>query len=252
MLIMEFRGSGRGGLMVAAATLCALAAVAPVASAAPAPLYPAVERLEQPGRLSRYAHVDVAVTARVRPDGTAPVKAPLGTRTEDGTDELVTIISRTRDRAGSWWLKVNLPVRPNGSTGWIPRAAVGEIRRVSSWLRVDRKRFRMTLVRRGKVIFRARVGVGRRQWPTPRGTFYIRNRLAGAALGRIYGPLAFGTSARSAVLTDWPGGGVIGIHGTNEPELLPGRVSHGCIRLRNADILRLGRLLSVGTPVTIT
>jgi lipoprotein-anchoring transpeptidase ErfK/SrfK len=66
-----------------------------------------------------------------------------------------------------------------------------------------------------------------------------------------YGPLAFGTSARSAVLTDWPAGGFIGIHGTKEPERLPGRVSHGCIRLRNADILRLGRLMPVGTPLTI-
>ena len=57
----------------------------------------------------------------------------------------------------------------------------------------------------------------------------------------FYGPVAFGTTARSAVLTDWPDGGFIGIHGTNEPQLLPGRVSHGCIRLRNRDILRLHR-----------
>jgi lipoprotein-anchoring transpeptidase ErfK/SrfK len=53
-------------------------------------------------------------------------------------------------------------------------------------------------------------------------------------------------------LTDWPGGGFIGIHGTNEPQLLPGRVSHGCIRLRNRDIARLAELMPVGTPVTIT
>ena len=53
------------------------------------------------------------------------------------------------------------------------------------------------------------------------------------------------------MLTDWPGGGVIGIHGTNQPGLLPGRVSHGCIRLRNRDILRLGRRLKLGTPITI-
>lgn len=63
--------------------------------------------------------------------------------------------------------------------------------------------------------------------------------------------LAFGTSARSDVLTDWPAGGYIGIHGTDRPELLPGRVSHGCIRLRNADILRLAELMPVGTPLTI-
>ena len=67
----------------------------------------------------------------------------------------------------------------------------------------------------------------------------------------FYGPVAFGTSARSAVLTDWPAGGFVGIHGTDQPELIPGRVSHGCIRLRNADIVRLARLMPVGTPVTI-
>jgi lipoprotein-anchoring transpeptidase ErfK/SrfK len=60
-----------------------------------------------------------------------------------------------------------------------------------------------------------------------------------------------GTNARSAVLTDWPGGGFIGIHGTDRPDLVPGRISHGCIRLRNGDILRLDRLMPVGTPVTI-
>ena len=67
----------------------------------------------------------------------------------------------------------------------------------------------------------------------------------------FYGPVAFGTSARSPILTDWPGGGVVGIHGTDLPELIPGRVSHGCIRLRNADVRRLGRLMPLGTPITI-
>jgi lipoprotein-anchoring transpeptidase ErfK/SrfK len=68
----------------------------------------------------------------------------------------------------------------------------------------------------------------------------------------FYGPVAFGTSARSPTLTEWPGGGFIGIHGTNQPGILPGRVSHGCIRLRNADIVRLARLLPVGSPLTVS
>ena len=99
-------------------------------------------------------------------------------------------------------------------------------------------------------MFRAAVGVGQARWPTPRGRFYIRNRLT-RYRSPTYGPLAFGTSARSAQLTDWPAGGFIGIHGTDRPGLLPGRVSHGCIRMRNGDILRLGRLMDVGTPLTI-
>ena len=65
------------------------------------------------------------------------------------------------------------------------------------------------------------------------------------------GALAFGTTARSDTLTDWPGGGFIGIHGTNQPAILPGRVSHGCIRMRNRDIRGLDRKMPLGTPVTI-
>ena len=90
----------------------------------------------------------------------------------------------------------------------------------------------------------------RRRWPTPHGSFYIRERLTDFH-DSFYGPIAFGTSARSPTLTDWPGGGVVGIHGTNEPHLIPGRISHGCVRLRNADILKLARLLPLGTPLVI-
>jgi lipoprotein-anchoring transpeptidase ErfK/SrfK len=99
-------------------------------------------------------------------------------------------------------------------------------------------------------VFRAPAGILTAASPTPRGHFYVRNKLTDFA-SPAYGPLAFGTSARSPVLTDWPGGGFVGIHGTDEPWLLPGRVSHGCVRLLNDDILRLGKLMPIGTPVTI-
>ena len=99
-------------------------------------------------------------------------------------------------------------------------------------------------------MLRAKVGVGRAAWPTPAGEFYIRDKVSGFD-DPFYGPVAFGTSARSAVLTDWPGGGFVGIHGTNEPGLIPGRISHGCVRMRNEDIVRLARLMPVGTPLTI-
>ena len=73
-----------------------------------------------------------------------------------------------------------------------------------------------------------------------------------AAGGVVVGGLVeHAAAAPSPALTDWPAGGFIGIHGTSRPELLPGRVSHGCIRLRNEDIVELDRLMPVGTPVTI-
>ena len=70
------------------------------------------------------------------------------------------------------------------------------------------------------------------------------------SLPHYIGPLAFGTAAYSK-LSEWPGGGVVGIHGTNEPGLIPGRPSHGCIRVRNRAVLRLGKLMPIGTPVLI-
>jgi lipoprotein-anchoring transpeptidase ErfK/SrfK len=116
---------------------------------------------------------------------------------------------------------------------------------------ISHRRMRATLYKRGRQIFSAMVGVGQPHWPTPRGDFYIREKLSGYD-APAYGPRAFGLNARSAVLTDWPGGGFVGIHGTNEPQILPGRVSHGCVRMRNAAILRLFRLMPLGTPVHIS
>ena len=106
------------------------------------------------------------------------------------------------------------------------------------------------LHRDGRPVFQASIGIGEPRWPTPAGEFYVRVRLRGYD-DPFYGPVAFGTNARSTRVTDWPGGGFIGIHGTNAPELIPGQISHGCVRLRNEDILRLARLMPLGTPVTI-
>lgn len=207
-------------------------------------------RLSRPDQdLWRWALVLRAVDARSAPDPAAPVVASLATRTPEGTPEAVPLLAR-RAVDGRLWLRVRLPVLPNGSTGWIPRAAVGGYEEVRTHLIISRAGQSARLERRGRTVFRARIGIGRRGSPTPAGTFMVRNRLTGFS-DPVYGPLAFGTTARSATLTDWPGGGFIGLHGTNQPGLLPGRVSHGCVRLRNGDIRRLGRLLAIGTPVSI-
>jgi lipoprotein-anchoring transpeptidase ErfK/SrfK len=200
--------------------------------------------------LTYWAPVLRSVTARASPAADAPRVARLATRTAEQTANLVLAVGRVTDVQGRVWTRVRLPVLPNNTTGWVPRSALGGLSTVRTRLVVDLERLTMTLYRAGKRIFSAGIGVGTRQWPTPRGEFYIRNRLASYS-SPFYGPVAFGTSARSEVLTDWPAGGFVGIHGTNRPELLPGRVSHGCIRLRNQDILRLARLLPVGTPLTI-
>jgi lipoprotein-anchoring transpeptidase ErfK/SrfK len=175
----------------------------------------------------------------------------LPTTTPEGETNLVLALATQYDPDGETWVDVQLATLPNGTTGWVPRAALGDFHLVLTKLVVNLTRLTITLLRNGRLIFQAPIGVGRSATPTPRGQFYVRERLTGFD-DPFYGPIALGTSARSARLTDWPGGGYIGIHGTDEPQLIPGRISHGCIRLRNQDILRLSRLLPLGTPLTIT
>jgi hypothetical protein len=190
------------------------------------------------------------VQAFARPSEDARIVMRLKALTPEHVRHVLYLASGQIDRNGRYWLRVPLPVLPNGTMGWIPRDAVGEFTAVDTHLVIERASFRATLYKRGRRIFQTIVGVGKPHWPTPPGRFYVRERLTGFT-DPIYGHLAFGTNGRSAVLTDWPGGGFIGIHGTNQPQILPGRVSHGCVRLQNHEIRRLDRLMRVGTPVTI-
>ncbi|HEV2062602.1 MAG TPA: L,D-transpeptidase, partial [Solirubrobacteraceae bacterium] len=158
--------------------------------------------------------------------------------------------SHVQPRTQRVWLKIRIPGRPNGRKGWVPRRALGSMFAVRTRLVVDRRRLRATLRRNGRVVWRSRIGVGAPSTPTPSGRYWIRTRLRNLAGSSLYGPWAFGTAAYSR-LSDWPGGGVIGVHGTNQPSLIPGRPSHGCIRVPNHRIRVLARLMPIGTPVRI-
>jgi hypothetical protein len=247
--------AGLIGAGVGARSGAGTAAPSETSDALPRPVRPAFtpgpSRPLRPTRfVARWAPVQRATTARRAPDAGAEPVARVATRTPEGTTNIVRVLGRRTDRSRRLWIRVSLATLPNGRTGWLPRDALGGYGMVDTRLVVDLRRLTATLLQRGRPIFNARVGVGQPRWPTPRGHFYIRNRLTRYA-GPTYGPLAFGTSARSARFTDWPDGGFIGIHGTDEPGLIPGRISHGCIRMRNADIVALGHLLPVGTPLTI-
>ena len=219
----------------------AFSALAPGAASSPGETTVLSER----NGLSRWAHVLRPTAARVAPSRSARMITVVSDRTPEGTKNIVLAL-----KSRGAWVRVRLAVLPNGTTGWMPRAALGPYRGVWTRLVVNRARMTATLLRRGKVIFRAPVGVGRSYLPTPRGEFYVRVKLSGFD-DPMYGPIAFGTSGRAPNLTGWPGGGYIGIHGTDKPELLPGAVSHGCVRLKNADIRRLAAMMPVGTPVTV-
>ena len=148
---------------------------------------------------------------------------------------------------GKIWYKLSLPMRPNGRTGWVPEEGV-ELRPVKNEIVIDRSARRLRVHRGKKVLLDTRVAVGRAGMETPLGYFYVTAKFRPSA--PILGAYAIETSAYSK-LSEWPGGGVVGLHGTYQPELLGQAVSHGCVRMSNAAILRLKRLAPLGTPIRI-
>ena len=237
-----------------AIALCATGGAVAHAAAAPQALPPANppgarpmsdERLE-----TRWSYPQRRARIYARPSARAHTVARLRLLTEDRFPELYVVLAAWVDPSGNEWLKIRVPMRPNGRTGWVARNALGELNVVHTFLDVDKRRLRVALYDRGRVVFRARVGVGKPGTATPSGHFYIREkfRVRGVPL---YGTRAIGTSAYAPTLSDWPGGGVVGLHGTDQPQLIPGRPSHGCMRLKNADIERLYRLAPRGTPIFI-
>jgi hypothetical protein len=238
------------------AILAALAAALPVgvASAAspglPASGPPGTVRVSDERLTTKWAYTADVQPVYSQPNEHARRVTHLRTLTEDGFPEVYVVLSRWINAAGNTWLQIRVPMRPNGVTGWVHETALSALNTVHKALRINRRTLRLTLYDHGRPVFRARIGVGKASTTTPPGRFYIREkfRVSGVPL---YGPAALGTSAYAPHLTDWPGGGVVGLHGTDQPRLIPGRPSHGCVRLRNRDIMRLYRLVPRGTPVEI-
>jgi hypothetical protein len=240
--------------LLAVALLLALpirAARAQGASAEPLSLgTPVYKRLSDLHTVSRWAYPAGTSIARSKPSASASAVGALKFFTGDGQAELYMALASAQFASGAIWIQIELPGRPNGQTGWVPQAALGPLHQVDGYLLVDRNTLRATLFRDGRAVFSAPVGVGKASTMTPAGHFYVMEKLR-TVNAPIYGPLALGTSAYAPTLSEWPGGGVVGIHGTNEPQLIPGRPSHGCVRMRDSDIERLWPLIGVGTPIDI-
>jgi lipoprotein-anchoring transpeptidase ErfK/SrfK len=163
--------------------------------------------------------------------------------------QIVLAVASVRDkRTGTpSWYRIVVPGRPNGRRGWIPAGAAA-IRPNNRLITIDRSKRRLALWRDGRRVLITTVAVGARGMETPLGLFYVTWKFVPRA--PILGAYAFETSAYSK-LSEWPGGGIVGIHGTPWPWLLGQAVSHGCVRVHNRDILRLRRFVRVGTPVKI-
>ncbi|HXN39069.1 MAG TPA: L,D-transpeptidase [Solirubrobacteraceae bacterium] len=237
------------GLLVGACVL--VGPIAGLPGSVDASAFPAetVATLSNLKTVTRWAYPQEPAVAHRYPSARSRVVGRLRFLTSQGQPE-VYLALRSYTVGATSWIEVPLPGRPNGLTGWVAAGALGEMHITREYLRVDRETMRATLYRDRHAIWNAPVGVGRPSLPTPAGHFYVMEKLA-VIDGPIYGPYAIGTSAYAPTLSEWPGGGVVGIHGTDEPQLIPGRPSHGCIRLRNADVVSLWHLIQVGTPIEI-
>lgn len=157
------------------------------------------------------------------------------------------------------WLQVSLPHRPNGSTGWIRTSDV-TLANDSLTVLVSLGAHQLSVLNQGTPVDQATVAVGRPSAPTPTGNFYVTELIpcgtassAACSLTGPFGPGAFGVSGFSDVYATFDGGdGQIAIHGTDQPSLIGQSISHGCVRVANADMARLMKEIPLGTPVDIT
>ncbi len=188
------------------------------------------------------------VTVRRAPSAGAKKLAVLRDfRRSDFRPQVVLALELRAERNGRLWFKIALPGRPNGRTGWIP-ASSASLRPTIASIVIHRGARTLELSRDGKVALRTRVAVGKRGAETPLGLFYVTSRFT--PRNTFLGSYALETSAYSK-LSEWPGGGIVGIHGTPRPDLLGQAVSHGCIRVSNAAALELKRLAPTGTPIRV-
>ena len=168
-----------------------------------------------------------------------------------GEQTTLPVISETGGHGKVRWLKVMLPGRPNGSTGWIHRGGTRKI--LTPWhIVVNTSAARVWVYFQGQVVRRFRAVVGKPSTPTPTGKFFVEETVTMPA-STPGGPFALALSARSNVLQEFDGGpGQIAIHGRNGLGGDLGQAqSHGCMRLGTAAIDWLAARIGPGVPVDI-
>ena len=219
----------------------------PAAPAEPADTLPAAVL---PGHPALVARAEGELDLYDRP-GADAVSRTLPATTAFGSPRAL-LVTAVGDEDDDGWLEVLLPVRPNGTTGWIRTDAV-ELRTVAWHVTVDLDARELAVLDGDEVVLTAPAAIGDADHPTPTGLFFIIDKLDTADPDGPYGPYALGLSAWSDVLTEFAGGdGQVGIHGTDAPSSIGRAASHGCIRVENAVIEELARLLPLGTPVLIS
>ena len=220
------------------------------AAFAVAALLPSATTLSDEWSKSTWAHPVANAPVHDAPSGSARTIARLHAKTEMKSREVYLMLSQQTDSKGRLWVRIRLPGQPNGRIGWVMRTALGDSHTTHTTLLVDKSDLKATIYKDGRPTWSAPVGIGTSKTPTPNGRFYVRELIKMNPANGAYGPYIYGTSGY-AKLSEFPGGGIIGVHGTSQPGLIPGRPSHGCVRLRNADIRVLAKRLPLGAPVRI-
>jgi lipoprotein-anchoring transpeptidase ErfK/SrfK len=236
------------------ALVAALATAAPAAATPHALLRPTPAPIKPPTKTHGATLARILGVTRVRPQpGSGGTVTGLGPSTSYAHRPQNLLVLKSVQRDGRQWLKVLLPIRPNGSTGWVSRDQV-VLSHTRYWITVKKRSRLVTVYRRGDVVRRSRAVIGARETPTPTGlaAIYEKNPQQGGSIG----PWALSLTVMSNVLESFGGGpGRVAIHGRSgvylQDELGSAR-SHGCIRINNIPVTWIARHVPAGTPVKIT
>lgn len=204
-----------------------------------------------PSASRSYASIVRRIAAvRARPSGGARLLSQFPSTDQNGFPTVFAVLDARLLGCRPAWFRIELPSAPNGSTGWVHAPDV-LVYPVTSRVVVDLSSRRAFVYRHGRLVLSARVAIGTPQTPTPLGRFFVDERFLLANANGPFGVAALGISAHSNVLRNWVQGGPIALHGTDDPSSIGGAVSHGCVRLVNAQMSRLFKLAPAGTPVLI-
>jgi lipoprotein-anchoring transpeptidase ErfK/SrfK len=225
------------------------------AAAVSAPAAPTATRTPTPAaspRAEDAVDAPASTTVAAATGRTVPVSStPGGKATEQLANPQASgapLVFRVTDQRDGW-VQVQLARRPNGSTGWVPAASV-KTSTTPFAIVVTESTNTLDLYQAGRVVDSYPVATGTGGTPTPTGRFALTELLAPTNDG--YGPYAYGTTAFSDVLNSFGGGpGQIGLHGTDDASSIGTDASHGCVRMRNADITALAERLPLGTPFQV-
>jgi lipoprotein-anchoring transpeptidase ErfK/SrfK len=187
------------------------------------------------------------VIARAKPSDSARRITVIHQFRDDFRAQYVLAIKGQFAKNGVLWVKLQLQLRPNGTTGWV-RASALQLTHVHDKIVVHRGLRKIDLYHDGALAYTAAVAIGSPGRETPLGKFYVTARFVPD--DPFLGVFAVETSAYSK-MTEWPGGGLVGIHGTSAPQLIGQAVSHGCVRVLNSTAVKLRTYAPLGTPIEI-